>query len=82
MARTPKVLKPEESYIFSKYFELPFDIEDILAKLGCFFERGELPLPVTSRALEVIVQAASHNRWQQHGIHTFGRTLERPRHHR
>ncbi|HBB35665.1 MAG TPA: hypothetical protein DDZ80_10125 [Cyanobacteria bacterium UBA8803] len=31
----PKVLDPNESYTFSKYFDLPFSPEDILADLGC-----------------------------------------------
>lgn len=35
----PKILKPEESYTFSRYFELTFDPEDILSELGCTFKR-------------------------------------------
>jgi hypothetical protein len=41
-----KVLNPNESYTFSKYFDLPFNPEDILADLGCTIERtdrGDLP---------------------------------------
>lgn len=38
MNRQPNVLKPEKSYTFSNYFELNFDIEDILADLDCKIE--------------------------------------------
>ncbi len=31
----PKVLDPNEPYTFSKYFDLPYSPEDILADLGC-----------------------------------------------
>lgn len=41
----PRILKPDESYTFSKYFELPFAPADILADLGCSFERTHLLLP-------------------------------------
>jgi hypothetical protein len=37
----PKVLNPQESYTFSKYFELPYAPEDILADLGCTLERTD-----------------------------------------
>jgi hypothetical protein len=37
----PKVLDPNESYTFSKYFDLPYAPEDILADLGCTFERRD-----------------------------------------
>jgi hypothetical protein len=30
-----KVLNPNESYTFSRYFDLPYSPEDILADLGC-----------------------------------------------
>lgn len=45
MTRKPKVLNLEDSYTFSKYFELSFDIEDILADLDCRFDRAPLLLP-------------------------------------
>lgn len=41
----PKVLRPQESYTFSRYFELAFDIEDILGDLGCSFRRSRFDLP-------------------------------------
>lgn len=43
----PKVLNPNESYTFAKYFELAYDIEDILADLDCEFDRALLTLPKT-----------------------------------
>jgi hypothetical protein len=41
----PPILKVNESYTFSKYFELAFDPEDILAELGFTLERIQLSLP-------------------------------------
>ncbi|MUG91068.1 hypothetical protein F7734_00555 [Scytonema sp. UIC 10036] len=41
----PRILQPGQSYTFSKYFELPFSPEDILAELGCSYERQKLQLP-------------------------------------
>lgn len=43
-----KVLSPHESYTFSKYFELPFSIQDIVADLGYRFQRKTLNLPTDS----------------------------------
>ncbi len=37
----PKVLNPNESYTFSRYFDLPYSPEDILADLGCTIERTD-----------------------------------------
>lgn len=45
MTRAPKVLNPDETYTFSKFFELSFDIEDILADLGFRVDRAPLSLP-------------------------------------
>lgn len=45
MSRKPRVLNPDETYTFSKYFELPFDITDILADLDCRADRAPLTLP-------------------------------------
>ena len=36
-----KVLNPNESYTFSRYFDLPYAPEDILADLGSTFERTD-----------------------------------------
>lgn len=38
----PPILKPGEAYTFSKYFELTFDPEDILAEFGFTLERSLL----------------------------------------
>lgn len=46
MSRSP-ILQPGQSYTFSKYFELPFAPEDILAELGCTYGRERLELPKT-----------------------------------
>jgi hypothetical protein len=39
-----RILQPGQSYTFSKYFDLPFSPEDILAELGCIYERQHLYL--------------------------------------
>ncbi|MFN6529167.1 hypothetical protein [Nostoc sp. ChiSLP03a] len=38
----PRILQPGQSYTFSKYFELPYTPADILAELGCSYERASL----------------------------------------
>ena len=53
MISQPRILKLDESYTFSKYFELAFDIEDILADLGCQFERATLVLPTIDLELDL-----------------------------
>lgn len=50
----PRILQPGQSYTFSKYFELPFSPEDILAELGCFYERERLELPRLEIGLNII----------------------------
>jgi hypothetical protein len=50
----PKILRPGESYTFAKYFELAYDIEDILADLDCRFERTLLTLPKTDQVVPEI----------------------------
>lgn len=49
----PKILRPGESYTFAKYFELAYDIEDILADLDCSFERTLLTLPNIDQVIPV-----------------------------
>ena len=44
MARIP-ILKPDESYSFSQFFELAFDPEDILSELGYGLTRAALQIP-------------------------------------
>ncbi len=41
----PPILKANETYTFSKYFELAFDPEDILSELGFTLARLQLTLP-------------------------------------
>ena len=53
MINQPRILKLDESYTFSKYFELAFDIEDILADLGCQFDRANLVLPTIDLELDL-----------------------------
>ena len=49
----PKVLDPAQSYTFSKYFDLPYAPADILADLGCTFERThEETLPQNTEPLD------------------------------
>ncbi|BCL39864.1 hypothetical protein [Nostoc sp. MS1] len=43
----PRIIQPGQSYTFSKYFDLPFSPEDILAELGCSYGRERLQLPKT-----------------------------------
>jgi hypothetical protein len=50
----PRILKPGESYTFSKYFELPYAPEDILADLGCAFERSYLSMPSYSGSIQCL----------------------------
>jgi hypothetical protein len=51
--KNPRILKLDESYTFSKYFELAYDIEDILADLGCQFDRKKLVLPSIDLGLDL-----------------------------
>jgi hypothetical protein len=53
-SRQYRVLNPAESYTFSKYFELPFAREEILADLGCTLIRDNLSLPTFSAALDFL----------------------------
>ncbi|MGB3614778.1 MAG: hypothetical protein WBA10_13375, partial [Elainellaceae cyanobacterium] len=69
-------LKSDESYTFSKYFELPFDIEDILADLGCSIERTELDLPSYDLPLDGLEQVQAQI---QDGIRYVGITSEQAR---
>ena len=48
----PPILNPEETYTFSRYAELTFDPEDILAELGFSLEKAALALPQFSGLLD------------------------------
>jgi len=53
MSRSPKVLNVNETYTFSKYFDLPYAIEDILADLGCTIDYQRLILPHQIELIDV-----------------------------
>ncbi len=48
-----RILKAGESYTFSRYFELPFIIDDILAELNCILEKRNLTLPESSQVFDL-----------------------------
>ncbi len=50
----PRILQPGQSYTFSKYFELSFAIEDILAELGCSYNLESLTLPISEVDVNLI----------------------------
>ncbi|WP_392534324.1 hypothetical protein [Nostoc sp. C117] len=50
----PQIIQPHQSYTFSKYFELPYAPADILAELGCSYERALLQLPIYSNKLDYL----------------------------
>jgi hypothetical protein len=76
MTRKPKVLKLDESYTFSKYFDLPFDIEDILADLDCQFDRAPLTLPHYPNLIDRLADVEEQI---QDGIRYVGVTSEQAR---
>ena len=49
----PKVLNPDASYTFHSYFEMRYNIADILADLGFRYDRRHLDLPTSDRPLSV-----------------------------
>lgn len=49
----PKVLDPQASYTFHSYFEMRYNIADILADLGVSYDRRRLELPSSDRAFSV-----------------------------
>jgi len=46
------IIKPDESYSFSRYFELSFDAADILAEFDCTLSRQKLNLPRHSESID------------------------------
>ncbi len=57
MARPP-LLDKNQSYTFSKYFELTADPEDIFAELGATLQKKALQLPTTAIQLEFLPDLA------------------------
>lgn len=45
----PRILKPDETYTFRRYFEMKFAIADILQELDATFTKGNLTLPQATR---------------------------------
>lgn len=67
----PKVLDPNESYSFSKYFDLPYSPEDILADLGCTIERTDSEdLPYTQCELDWLAELAESIRRRLKRVNT------------
>ncbi len=48
MPKVP-VLKPDQAYTFSSYFDLPFEPEDVLAEFGYTFTRRKITWPTLER---------------------------------
>ncbi len=48
----PRILEPQATYTFSKYFDLAFDAADVFAELDCDFERVALDLPQFSEPID------------------------------
>ncbi|MBE9216887.1 hypothetical protein IQ247_30275 [Plectonema cf. radiosum LEGE 06105] len=55
----PRILQPNQNYTFSKYFELSFCVEDILAELGCSYNRERLQLPTADISEQAIAPLTS-----------------------
>jgi hypothetical protein len=56
---TTKILNPDESYTFSKYFELKIEAKDLAKEFGFTFERKRLNLPQYSGELDRVEQTQS-----------------------
>jgi hypothetical protein len=52
----PRILQPNQTYTFSEYFKLAFSPEDILAELGCTYNRERLQLPTHKSDLNTVVE--------------------------
>jgi hypothetical protein len=67
----PKVLDLNQSYTFSKYFDLPYAPEDILADLGCTLERTDIEnLPYSKTALDWLPELAESIRRRLKRVNT------------
>jgi len=53
---TTKILNPDESYTFSKYFELKIEAKDLAREFGFTFERKRLNLPQYTGELDRVEQ--------------------------
>ncbi|BAZ16517.1 hypothetical protein NIES4071_83940 [Calothrix sp. NIES-4071] len=52
----PRILQPNQTYTFSEYFKLAFSPEDILAELGCTYNRERLQLPTKKSNLNTVAE--------------------------
>jgi hypothetical protein len=50
--RKPKILQEDQSYSFRSYFELPYEIDEILAELGYSFAITDLQLPTSPQPFD------------------------------
>jgi hypothetical protein len=50
----PRILNLEESYNFSRYFELPYTTADILADLGFGFSRSRPSICLTTPVISAV----------------------------
>jgi hypothetical protein len=56
---TTKILNPDETYTFSKYFELKIEAKDLAKEFGFSFERKRLNLPQYAGELDRVEQTQS-----------------------
>ncbi len=52
----PKILQEDQSYTFRSYFEMPYEVDQVLAELGYGFVSDALELPRTDREISEIVK--------------------------
>jgi hypothetical protein len=72
----PRILKADETYTFRKYFDLKFDISDILQELEVSFATAEISLPINTGKIEGLVEL--QNRLHK-GMRRVGLTSEAAR---
>ncbi|RCJ22565.1 hypothetical protein A6S26_20695 [Nostoc sp. ATCC 43529] len=68
-----RIIKPGQSYTFSKYFELPYTTKDILADFNCSYEKKILELP---NYLREITYLDFLNRYLERNISIFDSVAE------
>ena len=72
----PRILKTDETYTFRKYFDLKFDLSDILEDLDASFATAEISLPISTSKIEGLVDL--QNRLHK-GMRRVGLTSEAAR---
>ncbi len=63
------LLDPNQSYTFSKYFELGFEASELAAEFGYQFIRRTLNLPQFSGELGAAALSRSHDNWHPLAIY-------------